>query len=197
MAVATLESGGCSAGFQVVTVCLDAAPVLNLRVCRTAPGRSGEPMRQIKQALVLAAFVPALLASSCAQVPHSSTVPSNQVGAQSVLFGEVLSVRAVQIQPGTTRVGAVTGAVLGGIGGAQIGGGRAANAAGAVGGAVAGGLLGSAIQRGGQTRSGVEVTLRLDSGEAIAVTQPGSPNDFRVGDRVRVVGDSDEARVSR
>ena len=155
-------------------------------------------MRQIKQALVLAAFVPALLAPvSCAQVPNSSTVPSNQVGAQTVVFGEVLSVRAVQIQPGTTRVGAVTGAVLGGIGGSQVGGGNAANAAGAVAGAVAGGLLGSAIQRSGQAQNGVELTVRLDSGEAIAVTQPGNPNDFRVGDRVRVVGDSDEARVSR
>jgi outer membrane lipoprotein SlyB len=153
-------------------------------------------MRQIKHALVLAAFVPALLTSAnCAQVPNAST--SNQVGAQTVMFGDVLSVRAVQIQPGQTRVGAVTGAALGGIGGAQVGGGNAANAAGAVVGAVAGGLLGSALQRSGQTQNGVEVTLRLDSGEAIAVTQPGSATDFRVGDRVRVVGDSDEARVSR
>ncbi len=153
----------------------------------------------MKHFLVIAAFVPACLGvtAGCAQTTGPSTVTSNQVGAQTVVFGEVLAVRPVEIKPGTTRVGAVTGAALGGIGGAQIGGGTASNVAGGIAGAVAGGLLGSAIQRGGQTQQGVEVTVRLESGEVIAVTQPGTTTDFRVGDRVRVVGDNDEARVTR
>src|SRR5262249_9509886 len=110
----------------------------------------------MKRLLVMAALVPGLLGSqlACAQTPNPSTA-TRQVGAQTVMSGEVLSLRAVEIRPGTTRVGAVTGAVLGGIGGSQVGGGRAANAAGGVAGAVAGGLLGSAIQRGGQTQQGV------------------------------------------
>lgn len=153
----------------------------------------------MKRLFVIAAFVPGFLCQDLAraQAPNSSTATTNQVGKQNIVFGEVLSLRAMAIKPGTTRVGAVSGAIIGGIGGAQVGGGRAANTAGGVAGAVAGGLLGSAIQRSGQTQQGVEVTLKLDSGEVIAVTQPGNPNEFRVGDRVRVVGDSDEARVSR
>jgi outer membrane lipoprotein SlyB len=148
--------------------------------------------------LLAIALVPACLAltPACAQTPNSSTVTS-QAGQQHVAFGQVLALRPMEIKPGKTRVGAVTGALLGGIGGSQIGGGTAANLAGGVAGAVAGGLLGSAIQRGGQTKQGVEITVKLESGEVIAVTQPGSMNDFRVGDRVRVVGDNDEARVSR
>jgi outer membrane lipoprotein SlyB len=43
----------------------------------------------------------------------------------------------------------------------------------------------------------VELTVRLESGEMIAVVQPGSVNEFRVGDKVRVIGDNDEARVAR
>jgi outer membrane lipoprotein SlyB len=153
----------------------------------------------VKRILAIA-LVPACLGftAACAQTPNSSTVTSNQAGrVQTVLNGEVLAVRQVEIRPGTTRVGAATGAILGGIGGAQIGGGTAANVAGGVAGAVAGGLLGSAIQRGGQTQQGIEVTVRLESGETIAVTQAGHINDFRVGDQVRVVGDNDEARVTR
>jgi outer membrane lipoprotein SlyB len=152
----------------------------------------------MKRFLVIAAFVPVLgLTAACAQTPNASTVTSNRVGVQHVAFGEVLALRPMEIKPGTTRVGAVTGAALGGIAGAQIGGGTASNVAGGIAGAVAGGLLGSAIQRGGQTQAGVEITVRLESGEVIAVTQPGNMNDFRVGDRVRVVGDNDEARVTR
>jgi outer membrane lipoprotein SlyB len=116
--------------------------------------------------------------------------------AQPVAFGEVVAVRGVDIRPGQTRVGTVTGALLGGLGGSQIGGGSVANAAGAVGGAVLGGMAGSAIQ-GSRTTAGVEITIELDDGQTVAIVQPGDPRDFRVGDRVRVTGTADNARVTR
>jgi outer membrane lipoprotein SlyB len=43
----------------------------------------------------------------------------------------------------------------------------------------------------------VEVVVRLESGQSVAVIQPGSPNEFRVGDRVRVSSDGVTTRVSR
>ena len=43
----------------------------------------------------------------------------------------------------------------------------------------------------------VEFTVRLDSGRTIAVVQPGSVNDYRVGDRVRVTNDGTTTRVAR
>lgn len=153
----------------------------------------------MKRLFAIAAIVPACLSLTlaCAQ-PGSSTMSSSQTNQmQTVVNGEVLAVRPVEIRPNTTRVGMVTGAALGGIGGAQIGGGTAANVAGGIAGAVAGGMLGSAIQRGGQTHSGIEITVKLDSGETIAIVQAGNMNDFAVGNRVRVIGDSDEARVTR
>jgi outer membrane lipoprotein SlyB len=44
---------------------------------------------------------------------------------------------------------------------------------------------------------GVEITIDLDSGETVAVVQPGDPRDFRVGDRVRLTGNDENARVTR
>ena len=91
-----------------------------------------------------------------------------------------------------SRVGHVR---LGGIAGSTVGGGRRANTAGAVAGAAAGGAAGNAIA--GSTTAGVEVTVLLESGQTIAVVQAGSPNEFRVGDSVRVSSDGVTTRVSR
>ena len=72
----------------------------------------------------------------------------------------------------------------------------AANVIGGTAGAVAGGAAGNAIE-GSQRTNGVEITIRLDSGEMVAVVQPGDPRDFRRGDRVRVSGYGDSVRVTR
>src|SRR5262249_16683486 len=114
----------------------------------------------------------------------------------SVQFGTLQSIRAVEIRPGQTRVGTVAGAALGGVGGSQIGSSTAGNVAGGIGGALVGGAIGSALQGSART-NGVELTLQLDSGETVAVVQPGNPNDYRVGDRVRLTGSAENARVSR
>jgi outer membrane lipoprotein SlyB len=117
--------------------------------------------------------------------------------AQPVAFGRVLSVQNVTIRPGQTHLGMATGAALGAIAGSQIGGGAASNVAGGVGGAVVGGMAGSAVQRSAQTTNGIEVTVTLDNGQTVAIIQPGDIRDFRQGDRVRVVGTADNARVVR
>jgi outer membrane lipoprotein SlyB len=42
-----------------------------------------------------------------------------------------------------------------------------------------------------------KVTVTLDNGQTVAIIQPGDIRDFRQGDRVRVVGTADNARVTR
>ena len=126
----------------------------------------------------------------------AQAVGSSEVGvARSVEWGKVRRVLAVTIQNDSRNVGTATGAALGGIAGSTIGGGRRANTAGAVAGAVAGGAIGNRMSRGAQ--SGIEITVELESGRTIAVTQEGSVNDFRVGDRVQVASDGRTTRVSR
>lgn len=133
----------------------------------------------------------------CTPKATPSSIPQGQVGQViPVQYGTVSAVRAVEIRPGQTRLGALTGAALGGIAGSQVGSSTAGNVAGAIAGGVAGGAVGSAIE-GSARSSGVEITVRLDTGETVAVVQYGDPRDFRPGDRVRVGGTSDNARVTR
>jgi outer membrane lipoprotein SlyB len=152
-------------------------------------------IRPITTAIVLPLCL--ALTASCAQAPDSSTYSTAQAGqAQTVVYGEVTALRPVEIKNGETRTGLISGALIGGIAGAALGGDTAGSIFGGLLGAVAGGAAGNAIQ-GSQTQAGVEITIKLDSGGTVAIVQPGDINEFRPGDRVRVVGDAHNARVTR
>lgn len=139
----------------------------------------------------------ALLLGACTPQPTPYSYGRGEtMRPMQVEYGTVENIRPVDIRPGETRVGMIAGALLGGVAGSQIGGGTAENIAGGVAGAVAGGMLGSAIQ-GSQRTPGLELTVRMDAGNTIAVVQPGAPNDFRVGDRVAVSSDGVNTRVTR
>lgn len=116
-------------------------------------------------------------------------------GEQSVRLGVIESVRDVKIDARDTGVGTTTGAVLGGIAGSEVGKGRG-SVAGAVAGAVVGGIIGQSVEKSANDRRGVEVTVKLDSGKLIAVTQE-ADEAFRVGDRVRILSGQGTTRVSR
>lgn len=132
----------------------------------------------------------------CASGLGSRDYSRNQVrGIQEVRTGVVVDVRHVNIEGTKTPIGTGAGAVVGGIAGSQLGRGNG-SIAGAVLGAVAGGLAGSAVEEGVTRQNGLEITVRLDSGRTIAVTQ-GVDEDIRVGDRVRVLSDNGVARVTR
>jgi outer membrane lipoprotein SlyB len=114
---------------------------------------------------------------------------------QEVRTGVVTDVRIVNIEGSKSPIGTGAGAIVGGVAGSTLGGGRG-NIVGAVVGAVAGGLAGSAIQESATRQRGLEITVRLDSGRTIAVTQ-GADQDIRVGDRVRVLSGDGTTRVTR
>lgn len=148
-------------------------------------------------ALTVPLLAGAALLAACTPQASPSTFSNAEAGrVMSVQSGTVAGVNAVSIRPGETTFGAITGAALGGLLGSTIGRSTRANVAGAVGGAAMGGATGSAMQGSGNTR-GVEITIDLDSGETVAVVQAGDPRDFRVGDRVRLTGNDENARVTR
>jgi outer membrane lipoprotein SlyB len=115
---------------------------------------------------------------------------------QTVQFGMVEYVRPVVIEGTKTGIGAGTGAVVGGIGGSTVGGGKGAAVA-TVLGAVAGGVAGGMVEEGATKKQGVEITVRLDSGQIIAIVQQASATTFNVGDRVRVLTLNGETRVAQ
>jgi len=116
---------------------------------------------------------------------------------QTVQFGMVEYVRPVVIEGTKTGIGAVTGAAVGGIGGSTIGGGKGSAVA-TVLGAVAGGVAGGMAEEGVTKKQGVEITVRLDSGQTVAIVQQATPTaTFHVGDRVRVLTLNGETRVAQ
>jgi len=113
---------------------------------------------------------------------------------QTVRLGVVDSVREVKIEGTRSAVGAVAGGVVGGVAGSTVGQGRGSTV-GAVLGSVAGGAAGQAAEQGATRQTGLEITVKLDSGRLIAVTQA-ADEAFKPGDRVRVLSDGATSRVS-
>lgn len=98
----------------------------------------------------------------------------------------VESVREVTLEGTKTPFGAGAAAVVGGGKGSVVG---------ATVGAVLGGLGGAAAEEAVTKQKGLEITVRLDSGRLIAVTQATTDEDFRPRDRVLSGGGT--TRVTR
>lgn len=112
-----------------------------------------------------------------------------------VRMGVVENVRSVRLEGTESGVGTVAGAAVGGIAGSEIGRGKG-SAVGAVLGAVVGGVAGAAAEEVATRKTGLEITVRLDSGRTIAVVQEDTGERFAVGDRVRILESGGQARVT-
>lgn len=111
------------------------------------------------------------------------TPPAFQVSEPSSRVGTVESITQETLQNVNTAVGTVGGAVVGGLLGNQIGGGRGQTAATVIG-AGGGAFVGNqAVQR-SQTIVW-RINVRYDDGSVATVQQTAAPG-LRVGDRVRV-----------
>lgn len=143
-------------------------------------------------------FAAPLLLAACVGASRSGDVytPEQARHEMTVRMGVVDSVREVVMEGSRSGVGSLAGGVVGGVAGSSVGGGRG-QIVGAVIGAVAGGVAGNAIEQSASRRLAMEITVRLDNGQTIAVVQEGDPMSFRHGDRVRVLSGRGETRVSR
>jgi outer membrane lipoprotein SlyB len=148
------------------------------------------------RSMAVAVCAVAMMAGCAQRGLGSGDYTRSQVrGEQTVRMGVVEGVREVRIDGNDSGVGTAAGAVLGGIAGSEVGKGRG-SVAGAVAGAVVGGIIGQSIEKSNADRRGVEVTVKLDGGRIIAVTQE-ADEVLRVGDRVRVLSGQGATRVSR
>ena len=136
------------------------------------------------------------LLAACATPPESGSVYNSYqtMNEQVVRMGTVESVRNVTIANPESGVGTMAGAALGGLGGSQVGNGNGSAAVGIIG-AVAGGLIGQRVERNASNRAGFEITIKLDSGELRAITQP-ADEMFRPGERVRLLSNGYTTRVT-
>lgn len=106
------------------------------------------------------------------------------VAAKCNNCGQIASVNEIVTKGDGTGLGAVGGAVVGGVLGNQVGGGRGkdlATVAGAVGGAVAG----NEIEKRAKSEKSYEIVVRLDEGGSQTFIEPNLPS-WRPGDRVKI-----------
>lgn len=137
-----------------------------------------------------------LLLAGCASDPYGGGKPAAEAPEVTYKTGVIESVTPVELDA-SSGGGSSLGGLFGQVGGANTGGGR-----GAVIGTILGGVLGSTAgqQSGIATKPGLEIWVKLDAEEgreskSTYVMQPGKPDAFKVGDRVRVVRKRGELRV--
>jgi outer membrane lipoprotein SlyB len=136
-----------------------------------------------------------LILGGCASSMSGSSYTRSQARKEeTVRHGTVQSVRAVTIEGTKTPIGALAGAGVGGIAGSTIGH-NSGSAIAAIIGGVAGGLAGAAAEEAITREPGLEIIVRLDNGNTVAITQKADRN-FRPGERVYVISGGGAARVA-
>lgn len=147
-----------------------------------------------RRTLFIVALISVVLTGCASSLSGGSYSRSQTRVEHSVRIGVVESVREVEIEGTHSGIGAVAGGAAGGIAASTVGEGKGSQAA-AVLGAVAGGVAGSAIESAVTRKQGLEITVRLNNGQLIAVTQE-LDEIFKPGEAVRVLSGSGVTRVS-
>jgi outer membrane lipoprotein SlyB len=136
-----------------------------------------------------------LLLAACASSNSGSVYSRDSARkVQTVRTGVVESVRQVKLEGTKSAVGTLAGGAVGGVAGSTIGHGKGSTI-GAVIGAVAGALAGSAIEEGVTRKDALEITVKIDGGALVAIVQE-ADEEFRAGDKVRLIDDGGTTRVS-
>ncbi|MGQ7934318.1 glycine zipper 2TM domain-containing protein [Paraburkholderia sp. D1E] len=119
------------------------------------------------------------------QAPYESA-PARPVA--DPYAGEVVAINTVQAPEQTTGLGALGGAVAGGLVGNQIGGGRGKIFT-TIAGVVGGGLAGNGIEHAVRKQTTYQVQVRMQDGSYRNFSYQAQP-DVQIGERVHVSGDS-------
>ncbi len=150
----------------------------------------------MKPMLQLALVLTGLAVAGCTFPSSRNTIKASQAGVmQTVDTGTVTGVREVTIEGQKTQLGMYGGGLMGGAVGSGVGKGvgkSIASAAGAVGGAV----VGQAVEEAATRKRAQEISIRMDDGRTIIVTQEVQGGLYQDGDRVRVIHSNGEARIA-
>jgi outer membrane lipoprotein SlyB len=146
--------------------------------------------------LVLLIGVLAVSFAGCTIPSSRRMVRSSQANVmQRVNTGVVTSVREVNIEGTRGQIGMYGGGLVGGAAASGVGRGTG-QALATAGGAVVGAIAGQALEEVATRKRAQEISIRLDDGSSVVVTQEVSGGLFADGDRVRILNGGGEARVT-
>lgn len=136
-----------------------------------------------------------VLLAGCTFPSSRRTVPIGQANVLNrVEVGTVTNVRQVNIEGQKSALGTFGGGMVGAA--AASGGKGVGGAVMQAGGAVAGAIAGQAVEEVATRKYAQEITVRLDDGSTVVVTQEANSGLFQDGDRVRVLNGGGHARVT-
>nr|WP_301103008.1 glycine zipper 2TM domain-containing protein [Propionivibrio sp.] len=136
-----------------------------------------------------------LILAGCATSKSGDVYSRDQARREMLVrSGVVESIREVTMEGTQSGVGGLAGAAVGGVAGSNVGGGKG-QIVGAIFGAVLGGMAGSAIEESASKKNALEITVRLDGGQLIAVVQE-MGEIFNPGERVRILSGNGSTRVT-
>ena len=135
------------------------------------------------------------LQTSCS-LHSGSTYDRGEMGQpQSFSKGIIISERNVTVKGTESGVGAVSGAVMGGLGGSTVSDDGAISAIGAIGGAIVGGMVGAKAEELIMRGDASEFVIQPDVGEPFTLIQV-NDEELKTGDRVLIIS-SDKIRVTK
>ena len=166
----------------------DKAAVVQLSA-NTVPAVAPKAQDVAPKAQDVAPKAPKAAASHPVPAAHTAPVPVAPVKIAALATcaecGVIESVREVDAKGQGSGLGAVGGAVVGGLLGNQAGAGRGKDVMTVVG-AVGGALAGNEVEKRVKTTKRYEVTVRLNDGSSRVISEAGLPT-WRTGDKVKVI----------
>ncbi|MBT5985310.1 MAG: hypothetical protein HOG74_01755 [Nitrospina sp.] len=135
------------------------------------------------------------LQTSCSL--HSGSTYDREEMGQPQSFGKgiIISERNITVKGTESGVGAVSGAVMGGLGGSTVSDDGAISAIGAIGGAIIGGMVGAKAEELITRDNASEFVIQPDVGEPFTLIQV-NDEKLKTGDRVLILN-SDKIRVTK
>ena len=135
------------------------------------------------------------LQTSCS-LHSGSTYDREEMGQpQNFSKGVIISERNVTVKGTESGVGAVSGAVLGGLGGSTVSDDGPISAIGAIGGAIVGGMVGAKAEELIMRDNASEFIIQPDVGDPFTLIQI-NDEKLKTGDRVLIIN-SDKIRVTK
>ncbi len=187
-AVSAPQAASAMQSAQIASAPVAAAPAYN-----AAHPEIGEAAREAREHHHVARATPAQASGYRESGSHDENPgvygsPAAHTSAYDPNAGEVVAINAVQSPEPATGVGAVGGALAGGLLGNQFGRGRGRTLA-TIAGAVGGGLAGNGIEHEVRKATSYQVQVRMQDGSYRNFNYAAQP-PFQPGEHVRVVGES-------
>lgn len=131
----------------------------------------------------------------CTFPSSRQVIPGSQAGVvQNVETGIITGVREVAIEGTKGNLGMYGGGLIGGAVGSGVGSGVGKSIA-TAGGAVVGAVAGQAVEEVATRKRAQEISVKMQDGRTVVITQEVQNGLFQEGDRVQVLNSGGQARI--